>query len=204
MTDVPGRPGQPEQDDWDAAAATFDDEPDHGLRDPAVRAAWSAVLLPTLPPAPARVADLGCGTGSLAVILARAGYAVTGLDLSARRGAAARAKAHRAGVPVTVQQGEAAAPPFPPGSFDVVLGRHVLWMFTDPVAVLSRWVALLGTGGRLVLVEGRWAAGGGIAGDACRQLVRQVRGEARLTHLRDPALWGKQVDDERYLLVSEH
>jgi hypothetical protein len=26
---------------WDGQAATFDDAPDHGLRDPAVRAAWS-------------------------------------------------------------------------------------------------------------------------------------------------------------------
>jgi SAM-dependent methyltransferase len=200
---VRDQPGQREQDDWDAAAATFDDEPDHGLRDPAVRAAWSAVLLPTLPPAPARVADLGCGTGTLAVLIARAGYAVTGLDLSARMVAASRAKAHRAAVHLTVQQGDAAAPPFPAGSFDVVLARHVLWMFTDPVAVLARWAALLATGGRLVLVEGRWAGGGGITGEACHHLVRQVRGEARLTHLQDPGLWGKEIDDERYLLVSE-
>ncbi|MYR55167.1 SAM-dependent methyltransferase, partial [Streptomyces sp. SID625] len=27
--------------DWDAQAAVFDDEPDHGLRDPRVRAAWA-------------------------------------------------------------------------------------------------------------------------------------------------------------------
>jgi hypothetical protein len=33
-------------DDWDAAAAAFDDEPDHGLRDPAVRSAWADLLLP--------------------------------------------------------------------------------------------------------------------------------------------------------------
>ncbi|MGW0652064.1 SAM-dependent methyltransferase, partial [Streptomyces umbrinus] len=30
--------------DWDAESATFDDEPDHGLRDPAVREAWAARL----------------------------------------------------------------------------------------------------------------------------------------------------------------
>ncbi|MEZ5097766.1 MAG: hypothetical protein R2731_17805 [Nocardioides sp.] len=35
----------------DAEAATFDDEPDHGLRDPAVRAAWQ-VLLREEPPRP--------------------------------------------------------------------------------------------------------------------------------------------------------
>ncbi|RRR69765.1 SAM-dependent methyltransferase, partial [Streptomyces sp. RP5T] len=30
--------------DWDAEAASFDEEPDHGLRDPAVRAAWAERL----------------------------------------------------------------------------------------------------------------------------------------------------------------
>lgn len=30
--------------DWDALAASFDDEPDHGLRDAEVRRAWAARL----------------------------------------------------------------------------------------------------------------------------------------------------------------
>ena len=76
---------------WDAEAATFDDEADHGLADPATREAWRALLLGVLPPAPARIADLGCGTGSLSVLLAREGYAVDGLDLSPERVARARA-----------------------------------------------------------------------------------------------------------------
>jgi hypothetical protein len=29
---------------WDAAAASFDNEPDHGLRDPLVREAWTKLL----------------------------------------------------------------------------------------------------------------------------------------------------------------
>jgi precorrin-6B methylase 2 len=60
--------------DWDAEAARFDEEPDHGLRDPEVRACWRTLLLSALPPAPARVADLGAGTGS-----------ITGAGLSAAR-----------------------------------------------------------------------------------------------------------------------
>ena len=43
---------------WDEQAGTFDDEADHGLRDPAVRQAWATLLMPLLPAAPARVADL--------------------------------------------------------------------------------------------------------------------------------------------------
>lgn len=30
--------------DWDAEAASFDEEPDHGLRDPEVRRAWAGRL----------------------------------------------------------------------------------------------------------------------------------------------------------------
>ncbi len=64
------------RDYWDGQAAIFDQQPDHGLLDPAVRAAWAQLLLPLMPPAPASVVDLGCGTGSLAVLLAQAGYQV--------------------------------------------------------------------------------------------------------------------------------
>ncbi|PPK63132.1 hypothetical protein V5P93_004067 [Actinokineospora auranticolor] len=60
---------------WDQHAATFDDEADHGLRDPVVRAAWAELLLPLIPTGSA-VADLGCGTGSLSVLLAEAGHRV--------------------------------------------------------------------------------------------------------------------------------
>ncbi|WP_240694671.1 class I SAM-dependent methyltransferase [Cryobacterium sp. SO1] len=51
---------------WDGQANDFDDEADHGLQDPRVRAAWQSLLAPLLPERPARIADLGCGTGSLA------------------------------------------------------------------------------------------------------------------------------------------
>nr|WP_237048270.1 class I SAM-dependent methyltransferase [Lentzea guizhouensis] len=83
---------------WDEQAATFDDEPDHGLRDAEVRTAWADLLLPLLPPGPAEVVDLGCGTGSLAVLLAEAGHHVRGVDLAARMVEAAVAKAAAAGV----------------------------------------------------------------------------------------------------------
>jgi SAM-dependent methyltransferase len=188
---------------WDEQAAAFDEEPDHGLRDPAVRAAWERLLRAHLPPAPARVIDLGCGTGSLAVLLAGAGYEVQGLDVSARMVEAAEAKARAAGVLVSFREGDAAAPPYRAGSADVVLGRHVLWALPDPGDALRRWVELLAPGGRLVLVEGRWSTGAGIPADACRELVLRHRREAVLERLDDAALWGREIDDERYIVVSE-
>ncbi len=69
--------------DWDAVAPGFDAGADHGLRDPAVRDAWAGRLTAWLPAAPADVLDLGCGTGSLALLAARAGHRVTASDRSA-------------------------------------------------------------------------------------------------------------------------
>src|SRR5207342_3028713 len=138
---------------WDAEAATFDDEPDHGLRDPATRAAWLALLTGHLPEPPARIADLGCGTGTLSVLLADAGYAVDGVDFSPEMVTRARGKAAgRDGVTFAVA--DASEPPLEPAAYDTVLSRHVLWALPDQPAALTRWMGLLGPRGRLVLVEG--------------------------------------------------
>ena len=63
--------------EWDAFADQFDREPDHGLHDPQVRSAWVDLLRSNLPPSPASVLDVGCGTGSLSVVLSTLGYLVT-------------------------------------------------------------------------------------------------------------------------------
>lgn len=187
---------------WDEHAATFDDEPDHGLRDPVVRAAWTDLLLPLMPPAPSDVLDLGCGTGSLSLLLAAAGHRVRALDLSGEMLAAAAHKVSSAGLDVELTQGDAAEPPYPSSCCDVVLSRHVLWSLPEPDTALARWVGLLRPGGLLVLVEGSWSTGAGLAAADCAALVRAHRVEATVIPLTAPALWGRAVTDERYLVLS--
>lgn len=187
---------------WNDQAATFDDEPDHGLHDPEVRRAWRMLLARNLPPVPARVADLGCGTGTLSVVLAEQGHLVEGVDLSEEMVSRARLKARDAEVEVTFRQGDAAEPPLARGSFDVVLSRHVLWAMPDPSAALERWISLLAPGGRLVLVEGSWSTGAGLTAERCASLVREHRQEVDVLPLDDPVYWGRDTEDERYLLVS--
>jgi SAM-dependent methyltransferase len=187
---------------WDGQAGAFDDQADHGLRDPQVRDAWRRLLLAHLPAAPAAVADIGCGTGSLSVLLAAAGYAVTGLDFAPAMIRAARAKARAADVTARFVLSDAAAPVLPPGSFDVVLARHVLWAMPDPNAALAAWLRLLLPAGTLVLVEGRWSTGAGLTTAEAGRAVLRHRADATLIALDDPVLWGGPVSDERYLLVS--
>ena len=188
--------------EWDLEAGTFDCEPDHGLLDPNVRSAWVDLIVPLLPPAPASILDVGCGTGSLSVLLAQAGYDVSGLDFSERMVAAARAKAAAAGVAARFEVDDAQAPSVEPASYDVVLGRHILWALPDPRAALPRWIDALRKPGLLVLVEGCWSTGAGLAAAECERLLQPLRQEVTITHLDDPALWGRAITDDRYLVVS--
>jgi ubiquinone/menaquinone biosynthesis C-methylase UbiE len=187
---------------WESQAAIFDDEPDHGLRRRDTRDAWRSLLLEHLPAAPADVADLGCGTGTLAVLLAQEGFRVRGVDLADAMVAAATEKAAEARVTATFQQGDASAPPYEPASCDVVLSRHVLWAMPAPSAALRNWVRLLRPGGRLVLVEGRWSTGAGLSASACERLLRAHRTSVVVRELSDSRYWGRDIDDERYLAVS--
>ena len=186
---------------WDAEAPRFDDDPDHGLRDPDTRLAWLELLLAHLPPPPARVADLGCGTGTLSVLLAEAGYVVDGVDFSPAMVELARTKAASRD-DVTFVVADVAEPPLEPAAYDVVLCRHVLWVLPDQAAALSRWADLLAPGGRLLLVEGFWSTGAGLTAEQTVDLVRGAGRETDVHPLEDPVLWGRETGDERYLVVS--
>jgi SAM-dependent methyltransferase len=66
------------------------------------------------------VLDLACGTGGIALIAARAGADVTGLDISADQIEKARAAAEDAGLSVRFDEGDAQSLPYPDGAFGVV------------------------------------------------------------------------------------
>lgn len=206
---------------WDAAAPSFDDEPDHGLRAAPTRLAWTRLLDSWLPPAPVDVLDVGCGTGTLSLLLAGRGHRVTGVDLAPAMVRTARRKLSDAGLPARFLVGDAAAPPTGEERFDVVLSRHLLWTLPDPGAALREWIGRLRPGGLLVLVEGRWRESGqsgarypagaehlpwigGIGADALSALLRPLVADLRTEPLaHDPALWGRRVQDERYALVAK-
>ncbi len=138
--------------DWDAAAGSFDEEPDHGLLDPAVRDAWAGRLESWLPGTRGDVLDLGCGTGSLSLLAAGQGHRVTAVDRSPRMAEKGPGQARRDRCGGLV--GDAARPPVGERAFDVVVARHVVWLLPDPAAALEHWFGLLKPGGRLVRRRG--------------------------------------------------
>ena len=137
---------------WDDDAATYDDAPGHRPTSPAVRAAWSAAIEALLPAPPARVLDCGAGTGFVSLQAARLGHRVTALDLSPAMLDKLRATAAKAGLDIDVVVGEATDVP---GTFDVVIERHLLWTLPDPGAALAAW-RRAAPAGRLVALESLW------------------------------------------------
>jgi SAM-dependent methyltransferase len=188
-------------DDWDAEAEAFDEEPDHGLRDPLVRDAWRSLLLGLVPPIPSRIADLGCGTGTLSLLLVEEGHSVHGIDRSPEMVRRAVAKAGSfPGTSFVV--GDAADPELEPGTYAVVLSRHVLWALPDPAARRGPADRPNAPRRRLVLIEGSWSTGAGLTGDQTVAMVEHAGLVAEHRPLPDPAYWGRRIDDERYVVVG--
>jgi 2-polyprenyl-3-methyl-5-hydroxy-6-metoxy-1,4-benzoquinol methylase len=190
---------------WDDAAATFDNEPDHGLRDAVIYAAWRDLLLQWLPRTPKRILDIGCGTGSLSLLLAELGHEVTGIDLSPEMIAHAKVKAEAASRQISFLVMDAAHPQLAPQRFDVIVCRHLLWTLTEPAQVLERWVNLLAPSGRLILIEGFWHTGAGLHEHEVMDAVPLSLFNITLQRLSDnPALWGGKVSDERFAVIADY
>jgi len=77
------------------------------------------------------VLDVGCGTGENALYLAGNGFSVTGVDLTSRAIAAARAKAAERKQRVDFRIGNALSLGFKNGFFDNVIDSGLFHTFTD-------------------------------------------------------------------------
>ncbi|SOY39797.1 conserved hypothetical protein; putative methyltransferase [Cupriavidus taiwanensis] len=93
-----------------------------------------------------RILDVGCGTGSTTLALARRlgdkGHC-TGIDISAPMLAAARSRAQREGITAGFVHADAQEHAFAPASFDMIVSRLGVMFFSDPVRAFAnlRWAA---------------------------------------------------------------
>lgn len=103
------------------------------------------------------VLDLGCGTGTLALLAHQAcpGATVSGVDIDPRILAIARRKIERAGAAIALHEASATDPPLPPASFDRILSSLMLHHLTtaqkrEALAAVHR---LLRPGGELHIAD---------------------------------------------------
>jgi SAM-dependent methyltransferase len=119
---------------------------------------WSATQRYERPPylldgvTPARMLDVGCGSGELLEHFAKLGWDIYGIDPSASAtDAAAKRGAH-------VHQGTLRDQPWQPGSFSLTTFQHSLEHIVDPVDALRRASDLLAPGGLLVIAVPNWSS----------------------------------------------
>jgi ubiquinone/menaquinone biosynthesis C-methylase UbiE len=148
---------------WDGRAGAFDDEVGHGLVSEEQRLAWLDLLSRLVDPAPRRVLDVGCGTGFLALRFAELGHTVTAVDLSPKMIDRARRRAEEANHHIDFRVGNAVALDSPDATYDLVIARHVIWNLAEPGRGVAEWLRVLRPGGRLALIEGKWANNDAVA-----------------------------------------
>ena len=104
-----------------------------------------------------RVADIGCGTGTIARWMAQRitpGGSVDAIDIAEEQVEVARSSPPPSGAaPIHYQVGSAYEPGLPKRSYDVVFCRLVLCHLQEPDRAVAAMANLLVEGGRLVLVD---------------------------------------------------
>ncbi|MEO7271571.1 MAG: class I SAM-dependent methyltransferase [Vicinamibacterales bacterium] len=110
---------------------------------------------------PDRLLDVGCGTGSTTVAIARrlgTAAACVGVDISEPMLAAARARAAAAGVAATFICADAQTYPFEPGRVDLIVSRFGVMFFQDSVAAFGNLRRAARDGGELRMIVWRGPA----------------------------------------------
>jgi SAM-dependent methyltransferase len=138
-------------------------------------------------PAGAKVLDVACGTGNLAIPLARLGAVVTGVDIATNLVEQARARAAEEGVPATFDEGDAEQLPYADASFDVVVTMFGAMFAPRPEVVASELARVLKPGGRLAMAN--WNPGS-FTGKMFRTTSGHVLPPPGIA---PPVLWGDEA-----------
>lgn len=104
------------------------------------------------------VVDLGTGTGNAALIAARAGANVTGIDPAPRLLEVATQLADEAGLTIEFRGGESAAMPLPDDFADAIISVFAVIFAEDPQAAAAEIARVLRPNGRFVMSA--WLPGG--------------------------------------------
>ncbi|MDF0643917.1 MAG: class I SAM-dependent methyltransferase [Nitrospira sp.] len=133
-----------------------------------------------------RVLDVGCGSGQVALIAAKDGLGVTGVDIASNLIARARARAQAEGLEVRFEQGDAESLSFEDGSFDAVVSLIGAMFAPRPEVVAGELLRVCVPGGTIAM--GNWTPQGFVG-----QMFKTISKFIAPSGMPSPLLWGEEA-----------
>jgi SAM-dependent methyltransferase len=131
-----------------------------------------------------RVLDVACGTGNLAIPLARTGAIVTGVDIAPNLLEQARKRAVDEGLPAQFDEGDAEQLPYSDSAFDAVVTMFGAMFAPRPQMVAAEFARVLRPDGWLAMAN--WSPGS-FTGEMFKVSSRHVPPPPDIA---PPILWG--------------
>lgn len=139
----------------------------------------------TVPPG-SRLLDVGCGSGQLALMAAKDGLDVTGVDIASNLIERARARAQAEGLRVRFEEADAEALPFEDASFDAVVSLIAAMFAPRPDFVAKELLRVCTPGGTIAMAN--WTPQGFVG-----QMFKAVSKFIAPSGMPAPVLWGDEA-----------
>jgi len=136
-------------------------------------------------PTGTRLLDVGCGSGQLALIAARAGAVVTGCDISTNWLEQARTRAAAEGLEISFDEGDAESLPYEDAQFDSVVSLFGAMCAPRPDLVASELTRVSRPGG--IIAMANWTPDGFIG-----QMFKAISKHIAPSGMPAPVLWGEE------------
>jgi len=133
-----------------------------------------------------RLLDVACGAGQLALIAAREGVDVTGVDVAPNLVERAAARARAEGLKARFREADAEDLPFEDGTFDVVVSLVGAMFAPQPDRVAGELLRVCAPGGTIAMAN--WTAEGFIG-----RMFRTISGFIAPNGTPSPLLWGDET-----------
>ena len=130
--------------------------------------------------------DVACGSGQLALMAAKDGLEVTGVDIATNLVERARARAKTAGLRARFEEADAEALPFADAQFDVVTSLIGAMFAPRPDLVAAELLRVCKPGG--IIAMANWTAQGFVG-----QLFKVVSKFIAPSGMPSPVLWGDEA-----------
>jgi SAM-dependent methyltransferase len=132
-----------------------------------------------------RLLDVGCGSGQLALMAARDGVLVTGIDIAGNSVERARARARAEGLEARFEEADAEALPFDEAQFDVVTSLIGAMFAPRPERVARELLRVCVPGGMIAMAN--WTPQGFVG-----QMFKAVSKFIAPSGTPAPVLWGDE------------